>query len=120
MNEPVPASKELFDKYYSSGSTEEVEIEKRLAAYSSQRLSSEIKSTFAVLIDIVESVKCERNYLRSIVRPGSRYPIRAPFFTIFMAFFDLIVTKRKSPDNPEMILKTLDQLDDKLTKGTHY
>ena len=120
MNEPVPASKELFDKYYNSGSTEEAEIEKRLAAYGVERLSLEIKSTFAVLIDLVESLKPEKNYLRSIVRPGSRYPIRAPFFTIFMAFFDLIVIKRKSPEQPENILKVLESLDNKLTKGTHY
>jgi hypothetical protein len=120
MNEPIPASKELFDKYYNGGSTEEVEIEKRLAAYGAERLSSEIKSSFAILIDIVESLSSERNYLRSIVRPGSRYPIRAPFFAIFMAFFDLIVAKRKSPDQPENILKALDRLDSKLTKGTHY
>lgn len=120
MNEPVPASKELFDKYYNSGSTEEIEIEKRMAVYGAGRLAAEIKSTFAVLIDIVESINSERNYLRSIVRPGSRYPIRTPFFAIFMAFFDLIVTKRKSPDQPENILKALDQLDNKLTKGTHY
>ncbi|MDZ7697753.1 MAG: DUF262 domain-containing protein [Deltaproteobacteria bacterium] len=120
MNEPVPASKELFDKYYNDGSSEEIEIEKRLAAYGVERLSSEIKSTFAVLIDIIESQSSERNHLRSIVRPGSRYPIRAPFFAIFMAFFNLIVAKRKSPDQPENILGALDRLDSKLTKGTHY
>ena len=120
MNEPVPASKELFDKYYNTGSAEIVEIERRLAAYGVERLSSEIKSTFAILIDIVESLSAERNYLRSIVRPGSGYPIRAPFFAIFMAFFDLIVSKRKSPDQPEQILRALERLDSILTKGTHY
>ena len=120
MEDPVPASKELFDKYYSSGTAEEVEIEKRLAAYGCARLAAEIKSTFAVLMDIVESQNSERNYLRSIVRPGSRYPIRTPFFAIFMAFFGLIVLKRKSPDQPKNILRALDRLDVKLTKGTHY
>ncbi len=95
MNEPIPASKELFDKYYNVNTTEAIEIEKRLVVYGTGRLANEIKSTFAVLMDIVQSCSEEANYLRSVVRPGSRYPIRAPFYAIFMAFFDFNCESKK-------------------------
>ncbi len=118
--EPLAASKELLDKMYDSTTEEAKEIQSRLAAYGAERIANEIKASFSVLLQIVESCNCAANYLRSVVRPGTTYPIKAPFYAILMAFFDLIVTQKKSPDQPEKIMAALERLDSKLTKGTHY
>lgn len=120
FNEPLAASKELFDKLYDSATDEATEMQTPLAAYGSERLANEIKATFSLLIQIVEDCSVAPNYLRAVVRPGTAYPIKAPFYAIFMAFFDLIVTQRKSPDQPDKIMDGLQGLDAKLTKGAHY
>lgn len=119
-DDPLAASKELFDKIYDNRTEEALDVEQRLAAYGTNRLSNEIKATLSILMDIIERVSDEPNFLRNLVRPGSWYPIRAPFYAIFMAFFDLIVNKQKSPDRPDKVVAALERLDSKLTKGTHY
>lgn len=118
--EPLPASKELFDKIYDNNSDESIDIEQRLAAYGSDKLLNDIKATISIIIDMIENYNSDVNFLRNLVRPGSRYPIRAPFYAIFMAFFDLVVIQRKSPDQPDKILEALGKLDARLSKGTHY
>ena len=117
---PFPASKELLDKLYDRDNDEAIDIGRRFAVYGAERLSDEIKSVFSVLKQVVESCSRAPQYLRSKVRPGTYYPIKGPFYAIFMAFFDLIVTRKKSPDQPQKIMDALEGLDDKLSTATHY
>ena len=119
-DEPLPASKELLDKLYDGTTEDSKELERRLAVYNADGLSREIKSTFSVLRQVVEDCSRTASFLRSTVRPGTFYPIKAPFYAIFMAFFDLIVRQEKSPDQPRRIMAALEGLDSKLTKGAHY
>jgi len=67
-------------------------------------------------------VNGERNYLRSTVRPGTAgaYPIKAPLYAMFMAFFDLIVTEQKTPANPTEIMRALKGLANRMQTGAHY
>jgi uncharacterized protein DUF262/schlafen family protein len=118
--EPLAASKELFDKIYDKTTDEGIDIEQQLVAYGAERLASEIKATLSIIKDVIETESDEANFLRNLVRPGSRYPIRTPFYAIFMAFFDLIVNQKKSPDQPDKIIGALKELDAKLAKGAHY
>lgn len=120
MGEPIPASKEFLDDLYDSEGENSKDIERRLSSYPASKLTRDIKSTFSVLKDVIETASPEPNALRSRVRPGTFYPVKAPFFAIFMAFFDLIVKQEKSPDQPKRIMAALDGLDDKLSKGGHY
>src|SRR3990172_1499852 len=117
---PFPFSKELLDRCYDRDSVDGKEIEKQLATYGSEKLAKEIKACFSVLKQAIEDTSDAPNYLRSKVRPGTAYPIKAPFYAIFMAFFHLLVDKKKSPDQPQKIMGALADLDDKLEKGTHY
>ncbi|MBN1508483.1 MAG: DUF262 domain-containing protein [Sedimentisphaerales bacterium] len=117
---PLPISKELLDTIYDASTGEAKEIERDLVTYGEDRLTREIKATFSVLKQVIESCGGEPNFLRSTVRPGTFYPVKAPFYAIFMAFFDLVVKKQKSPDQPEKIMKALACLDEKLSKGGHY
>lgn len=117
---PLAASKEPFDKIYDSTTDEAKETQSRLASYGTERLADEIKATFSVLIQIVENCDSAPKYFRSVVRPGTSYPIKTPFYAIFMAFFDLIVSQKKSPDQPQKIMAALQGLDSKLAKGAHY
>jgi hypothetical protein len=62
------------------------ELERRTIAYGVDRLAKEIKFTFAIIIEMVEKVSSDRNFLRSTVRPtgGGAYPIKAPIYAIFI------------------------------------
>jgi hypothetical protein len=122
MGQPIPASNELFDKLYDVSAAEGTALENKLIAYGPDRLSQEIKLTFSVIRQIVEACSEETNFLRTTVRPGSggRYPIKAPFYAIFMAFYDLVVRQQRSPDSPQSILGAIHRLAPKLHTGAHY
>jgi len=121
LNTPIPASKEYFDKLFNIESSEGKEIEKLLISYQPDKLSREIKSTFSIINEVIESQSSEQNALRNLVRKTkTANPIRAPFYAIFMAFFDLIVKEQKTPDKYNEIWKALGHLDKKLAKETHY
>jgi len=122
LEQPLAFSKEKLDELYDQSNQNAVELEKRTIAYGPDQLKREIKSTFSVIRKIVEDTSRERNYLRSTVRPrkGGAYPIKAPLYAIFMAFFELIVKEQKSPAASAEIMRALHDLDQRMIKGTHY
>ena len=122
LGEPLAFSKEKLDLLYDQTTQDARELEKKTVAYGADRLAREIKYTFSVIKQTVEDTSSERNYLRSTVRPGTggRYPIKAPLYAIFMAFFDLIVIQQKTPLSSSKIMKALKGLGKRLQTGAHY
>ncbi|MFE3655938.1 DUF262 domain-containing protein [Streptomyces sp. NPDC059165] len=117
---PFPASREAFDELYDTGSDKYRRLDVTLSAYGARRLESEIKSTFSVISEVIDSQLPTPNGLRNLVRPGSANPIRTPFYAIFMAFFDLIVKQQKSPEDYAAIVGALKGVGSKLESGKHY
>jgi hypothetical protein len=122
LGQPLGVSRERLDTLYDQSGTEGQDLERRAIAYGIERLWREIKYTFSVIKHVVEQVSGDRNYLRSTVRPGEagRYPIKAPLYAIFMAFFDLLVKEERTPDDPAGIMAALRGLAGRLQKGAHY
>jgi hypothetical protein len=118
--EPLPFSRELLDKLYDLETEDGKELMRQLAAYGGDRLSKEMKACFSVLKKVIEDCSEAPNYLRSKVRPDKSYTIKAPFYAIFMAFFQLIVEKKKSPDQPQRIMDALQDSAKKMGRATHY
>lgn len=58
--------------------------------------------------------------MRRIVNPNSSNPIKTPFYTIFIAFFELIIDRECSPFEPKGIMEALDNLQKKLELSAHY
>ncbi|MCC9311873.1 DUF262 domain-containing protein [Kitasatospora sp. RB6PN24] len=119
-NSPFPASKEAFDEIYNVESTEHKALEQALAAYGTKRLEAEIKSTFSVLFEVIDSHLATQNGLRNLVRPAGTNPIRTPFYAIFMSFFDLVVRQQKSPSDYTAIISSLRDVATRLTSARHY
>ena len=121
-DQPLAASKELLDKLYDQTTDEGRDLERRAIAYGTERLVQEIKYTFSIIKQVVEDTSSDRNHLRETVRPGvaGRYPIKAPFYAIFMAFFDLVVRVQKTPVDSVEIMEALKGLADRLQTGAHY
>ena len=122
LGQPLAVSRESLDILYDQGTQEGQDLERRTIAYGTDRLRNEIKFTFSILKQTVEACSTDANYLRSTVRPGreGRYPIKAPFYAIFMAFNELVVKEQKTPTDNIQIMAALRGLADRLQTGTHY
>lgn len=120
LGEPFARSKERLDELYDPVSELHELAERALSSHGADRLSNEIKVTFSVLRETVEAYSSEPNCLRTVTNPGSGNPIKAAFYAIFMAFYELIVCQQRSPDDPEAIVEALGGLQQKLKAGRHY
>lgn len=114
LNKPLPRSREKLDSLYDEDSNNFNLVEKSLATYGSQKLEEEIVKTFSVLGETIETYSTDNNCLRNIVNPGIHNPIPQAFYTIFMAFFELVIESELLPANPEKIMQALTKLQKKL------
>lgn len=122
LGSPFAASRESLDILYNNNSQEGQDIERKTIAYGIDRLRNEIKFTFSILKDTIETCSTDANYLRSTVRPGrdGQYPIKAPFYAIFMAFHELVVIEQKTPIDHTKIMNAFKGLSKRIQTGTHY
>ncbi len=121
LNEPIALSRELLDEIYTSGSPTQKMLEEKLTLHTDDRLRREIKGTLSVLRETIEAYSKEKNALRSLVNPGSGgNPIKAAFYSIFMAFFELTVKQQQSPCDPVAILQGLRNLQQQLVRSAHH
>ncbi|MEA5514859.1 GmrSD restriction endonuclease domain-containing protein [Nodularia sp. UHCC 0506] len=120
LNEPLPVSTERLDSLYDSDSKYSQVLDSALATYGFKKLTQDIITTFAVMRETIESYSSEPKALLRIVNPNSNNPIRTAFYTIFMAFFDLLIRKQLSPVDPGGIMNGLRGLQKKLDLSSHY
>jgi len=117
---PFARSKELLDDAYTIGTSLHNDIASAIVRYKSATLVEDVKNTFSVLKNSIESVSSDDNFLRKIVYPTSRSPIKNAFYTVFMAFYELLVKEDLSPCENNEIFRNLENLQAKLTASTHY
>jgi hypothetical protein len=120
LNEPFARSKENLDKAYDITSLLYEQINVALMRYGPDKLKTDIQNTFSVIKNCIESVSDEPNYLRNIVTPKARMPIKNAFYTIYMAFFELLVKQDLSPYDNVKLLKSLINLQSRIKVDTHY
>lgn len=117
---PFARSKELLDEAYKVDSPLYIDVDKAVFKYKKDRLISDVKNTFSVLKNTIESVSGENNYLRKTLYPESRSPIKNAFYTVFMAFYNLLVKEDLSPCDNEQMFENLKNLQAKIKMSTHY
>jgi len=120
LREPFARSKESLDKVYNVASDLYEKIEVALIHYTPEKLMSDVQNTFSVIKNCIESVSDDPNYLRNIVTPTARMPIKNAFYTIFMAFYELLVKEDLSPCDNDKLLKSLFNLQSRIKVDTHY
>jgi hypothetical protein len=107
LGEPFSRTKENLDKLYIKESESKRRVESALISYTPPILAEEIKQTFSVLRETIEEYNSNPNALRNIVNPGIRNPIKTSFYSIFMAFFELLVKRSLSPCDSKAIMESL-------------
>lgn len=120
LNKPLPVSTERLDSLYDPTSRYFQDVESSLATYGSKRLADDIIKAFSIVQGTIEAYSIEPKCLRRIVNPNSNNPIRTAFYTIFMAFFDLVIRQETSPIEPTSIMNALRGLQQKLDLSGHY
>lgn len=120
LGEPFARSKEKLDRAYDITTELYEKISIALMRYTTEKLKSDVQNTFAIIKNCVESVSTSPNYLRNVVTPEARTPIKNAFYTIFMAFYELLVKEDLSPCDSEKILQSLTDLQRRIKVETHY
>lgn len=120
QGKPFARSKESLDKVYDLSSEVYKNIEIDLIRYTKDKVKLDVQNTFSVIKNCIESVSSEKNFLRTTVLDGSGSPIKNAFYSIFMAFFDLLVKENLSPVDNTGILKSLKGLQSRIRVQTHY
>lgn len=110
LDAPIARSRELLDRIYDINSDDHAEIARKLISYGADKLYEEVKATLSVLREVIESCNDGDNALRSAINPRSTNPIKASFFALFMAFFDLVIKEEKTPSESDQIMKAIEGL----------
>ncbi|MBD2578948.1 ATP-binding protein [Oscillatoria sp. FACHB-1406] len=115
LGKPFAASKENFDAYYGKGEDNKLdEIELAVARYGEDKLRADIKTVLSYIKSsiTIASNSNERNFLRNVLRrkSGAGNPVKEPFYTLFMAFYHLIIKEAKEPFECEEIFKSVTAL----------
>jgi hypothetical protein len=117
LGEPLAYSAELLDKLYDSSTSDFSKLENSLSRYTVDRLMHEVKTTFSVLREVIESYSDQPNTLRRLVHPSAGgNPIKTAFYAIFMAFFELIVRQERTPIEMREIMESLANVHASLTR----
>ena len=120
LNKPLQRSRERLDSLYDEESQDFQLIENSLATYGSKKLEEDIVKTFSILGETIETYSSDNKCLRNIVNPGINNPIPQAFYTIFMAFFELIIELDLLPANPQQIMRELGNLQKTLDLSRRY
>ncbi len=115
---PADSTRVYRDNLYSSSHDHAAEINKKLNAYGSEKLATEVKLAYSALRSIVEESSEAPNHFRSTVYPTpTSNAQKSPFYAVYMAFFDLIIKDGMYPDDSKKIMACLENLTQKITVG---
>lgn len=121
FEEPVEASGDFLDRLYSPGTEENTDVNSRLHAHGRETLILQIKTVFSVIRKTLEDASPERFFFRTTVYPKpTSNAQKSPFFAVFMAFYDLIYKEGMSPSNGDAIVKSLNNLTDRIKVGQKH
>ena len=120
LNKPLQRSRERLDSLYDEESKDFQLIENSLATYGFKKLEEDIVKTFSVLGETIKTYSSDNKCLQNLVNPGINNPIPQAYYTIFMAFFELIIKLDLLPANPPQIMRELENLQKTLDLSRRY
>lgn len=121
FEEPVQASGDFLDKLYTPGTQEHTDVNTRLNAHGRETLVQQVKAVFSIIRKTLEDSSNERFFFRSTVYPKpTSNAQKSPFFAVFMAFYELIFREGMTPSNGSAIIKSLNDLTDRVKVGQKH
>lgn len=120
IGEPIAKSKDLLDEIYNAKSEIFKNVRAKLATYGEERIQEEIKVTLSVLREIIDAVDPGPNALRKFINPKSTNPIKAAFYSLFMALYELVIIEEKSPSDCHQIMSAISGLQKQMKTTAKY
>lgn len=115
---PLNASREVFDKYFSSNTNEFEQIHIHLLAHGAAKLKHELTATICAVRAVFETEGFVS--FRNCVHRSHRNPARSTFFAVFMAFHDLMFNQGMYPDDYEQIRTALKDSQQHMARSAHH
>lgn len=120
LESPIAKSKDLLDEIYNDRSDIYKDVRAKLAAYGEERVKEEVKATLSVLREIIDNVDSKPNALRKVINPKSTNPIKAAFYSLFMALHELVIIEERSPVDCSQIMSAMSGLQKRMTTTAKY
>lgn len=121
FDEPLASSKVEFNNYYGTGPDDKsTEIETKINALGKANIASDIKLVFSEIVSLCDTYIIEGNLKRVVNPHAGGNPIKEDFYSIFMAFYKLIIKENKMPFDIKGILKALNNIHARLTRDRNY
>jgi hypothetical protein len=124
LDSPFAASKDNFDAYYGKGDQDKSnEINLAISKYGEECLKSDIKAVLSAIKEVIASVqgdKRDKNFLKKILNPSAgSNPVKEPFYSVFMAFYELMIKESKEPFDYSEIIQSLNELASKIKTSSN-
>lgn len=119
---PFSASQENFNKLYDTDSPMAISIATQLRTQGKDKIEGEMKTVFSFISNtLIKNRPNKGKNFQQVVSSSkkNRNPSKYAFYAFYMAFYDLIYRKNKVPSNFKNIWARIDNLESKLSKGSH-
>lgn len=121
LGEPFPASRVAFDNYYGSGNDDKSnDIDVKINALGAENIRTDILTVYSEIINLVDFHFGE-DRLKKVLNPNAGgNPVKEAFYTVFMAFYELMIGDSKVPHNYLKIKESVNNLHAKLIRSRNY
>lgn len=120
-DKPFPFSNDNLDEVYNRSTERHQKIESRLEVYGREKLEEDLFLVFNKIQSDILNYDNTKNTFRDLVNPeAGANPVYEDFFTVFLAYYRLIIEEGKEPSNSGKIMKALNNIHDKITIGGAY
>jgi len=118
---PFPASRVAFDNYYGSGNDDKSkDIDIKINAFGEKSVREELLIVFSEIVNMVD-FNFDGDKLKPILNPGAGgNPVKEAFYTLYMAFYELMIKDNKAPFDYKKIKSSITNLHSKLVKSRNY
>jgi hypothetical protein len=121
LGQPFPASKREFDNYYGNGETNKTnDIEIKINALGKENIKKDLQVVFSEVF-IFADKHIDGQRLKNLLNPNAGgNPVKEAFYTLFIAFYELMIRQNKMPFDYNSIKKSINNLHSKLSNARNY
>ena len=117
---PFAASKESFDRHYGKCSPDKdksSDVEVAINRYGIDRLKKDVKAVYSQIKDMTDSYLTNKKLKHVLHSKSASNTVKEPFYTLFMAMYELIIKEQKRPTDVPEIFASLNDLNSRITVG---
>ncbi|TWT29562.1 Divergent AAA domain protein [Posidoniimonas corsicana] len=114
-DEPFAFSGANLDAHYNLLTDEAQQLERSVHHVGADTIKANVLAALNILLDLFREHDANPGCMKRVLNPNAgSNPIKAPFYAVFMAFYELCVEDEKSPGDVDAIVAALTDLQNKL------